>query len=836
MTTTPSLHLFGGAALRDETGAPVSGPAARRHPLALLALLATAPARTMGRSKLAGLLWPESPESRARRRLNSCVHRIRQGLGDDAVLSVGDELRLNTDLVECDVHRFESALEAGDHQRAVELYEGPLLDGFFLKGASEFEKHIERARDRLRTRYLEALEALAEEAAAAGDPSDAARWWRERAQAAPYDSRVTLRLMEALAAAGNRAEAIQVATTHRRLLQDELGASPDPAVEDLAERMKEAPPTGVTSPPTSPAPAELPAPSEHTPPIGSAGGAEAPTVGSEPRSRRLLRPGRIAAALIAIGMASAAVWLFAMGDSEPARPPVEERSVAVLPLNNTTPGGEDAYLAEAMTEEITSALTRVPELHVASRNSASKFDGAETTLAGFARELGVSHVVEGSVQRAGGRVRITVQLIDARADKHVWSETYERELTDLFEVQVDVARKVADRLAASFSERDRMRILGGTTDDAVAYDLYLRETAAVGRSPLDDRIAHLREAVARDSAFWPAWERLAYLYLEKEERGHGLRWADSSRMAIRRAIEHAESSELPRLEAWEAMVFGGDERETIARLRAAVEERRSDLSLVVALGHLLRLRGELPESARWFRHAASLDPLQSRRWQTLFPGYWWAGMYGPAERVLRRAVELDPQRPQPWWQFSFHWMIQGRFQQALAALDSAEAKGLAHTSLRRGFVLWWAGEVDEAAAIFRRFDPDSVSGTPLDLPAPMAHALYASGDSARADSIVARFRQVLASQAVEPFDPEWRVFPRLQLAALEGDTERALELFRTYVERGGRDPTWYLQSPLFAALREDPAFRAELRELERLVDGMRRRMERDLRQEGSDYR
>lgn len=109
-----SLNLLGGAVLEDEAGTPVSGVAGRRHPLALLALLATASSRTMPRGKLVGLLWPESPESRARARLNTCVHNVRTALGEDALLSVGDELRLSDESLDCDVWRFERARELLD--------------------------------------------------------------------------------------------------------------------------------------------------------------------------------------------------------------------------------------------------------------------------------------------------------------------------------------------------------------------------------------------------------------------------------------------------------------------------------------------------------------------------------------------------------------------------------------------------------------------------------------------------------------------------------------------------------------------------------------------------
>ncbi|MFW6193029.1 MAG: AfsR/SARP family transcriptional regulator [Gemmatimonadota bacterium] len=207
------LKLLGGAVLEDEEGV-VTGPAARPRPLALLSLLATAPARTLSRGKLVGLLWPESPERAARNRLNTYVHQVRRELGGEVLASAGADLRLDETVVTCDVWRFREAVEAGDLERAAALYVGPFLDGFRLGGSSAFEKWVDSERSRLRRSYLAALEELAEAASGAGEREEAVRWWRARFEEDPLDSRVVRRLMEAMAAAGNRPAALRAAEEH----------------------------------------------------------------------------------------------------------------------------------------------------------------------------------------------------------------------------------------------------------------------------------------------------------------------------------------------------------------------------------------------------------------------------------------------------------------------------------------------------------------------------------------------------------------------------------------------------------------------------------------------
>lgn len=226
------LRLLGGAILTDAAGA-AAGIASRRLPLALLA---TAPSRTLSRAKLVALLWPESPERTARNRLSTTVHRVRRALGEGVLVSVGEDLRLDAAAIACDVCAFEEALATGDHRGAVELYGGPFLDGFHLNGSFEFEEWLGRERQRLRHGYEAALEDLAGEAERAGDVGGAVHWWRLRAAEDPYDTRVAHRLVGALAAAGNRAEALRVAESHTGLLEEELGAVPDLDLQEAAAR------------------------------------------------------------------------------------------------------------------------------------------------------------------------------------------------------------------------------------------------------------------------------------------------------------------------------------------------------------------------------------------------------------------------------------------------------------------------------------------------------------------------------------------------------------------------------------------------------------------------
>lgn len=235
--STLTLQLLGGlhARLGDE---PLAGRAGQRKRLALLALLAAAPTRAMSRDRIVAMLWPEHESSRARHQLAAATHDLRGASMASLFLVNGDEMRLNPECADCDLWRFDCALSAGDSHRAIEQYGGPLLDGFHLAGVPEFQRWAEVERDRQARRYAAALECAAAHAMGHGDPQAAVEWLKRRAALDPYDSRVAIGLMRALAAAGNAPAAIQRALEHSALVREEFDTEPDPEINRIADALR----------------------------------------------------------------------------------------------------------------------------------------------------------------------------------------------------------------------------------------------------------------------------------------------------------------------------------------------------------------------------------------------------------------------------------------------------------------------------------------------------------------------------------------------------------------------------------------------------------------------
>src|SRR5436309_3291126 len=227
------LELLGTLSLRNETH-PVPAAAQQKRPLGLLAILGLAGRQGLSRDRIEAYLWPESSGARAQHALDQTVYAIRHALGSDVILATARELRLNPELVRVDVWEFEQAILASQWTAAVGHYKGPLLDGFHFADSHELDSWIESNRSRLRLEYQKTIEFLANSSAEAGDHSQSVTWWRRLANSDPLSPGATKKLMLALAAAGDRAGAVQYARVYQELVRQELEMEPDAEIEDLA--------------------------------------------------------------------------------------------------------------------------------------------------------------------------------------------------------------------------------------------------------------------------------------------------------------------------------------------------------------------------------------------------------------------------------------------------------------------------------------------------------------------------------------------------------------------------------------------------------------------------
>jgi TolB-like protein/Tfp pilus assembly protein PilF len=299
-----------------------------------------------------------------------------------------------------------------------------------------------------------------------------------------------------------------------------------------------------------------------------------------------------------------------------------DKTIAVLPFENLSADKENAFFADGVQNEILTDLAKIADLQVISRTSVLLYKaGNPRNLREIGQQLGVGHVLEGNVQRAGGKVRVNAQLVDTRTDKHLWAQTYDRDLADVFAIQSEIAQKIADQLEAKISPREKAAIEEQPTKDLAAYDLYIRATALMDRAayPLDDErpkddlqaVDLLNQAIARDPAFLLAYCRLAEahdeVYLDNVDH-------TPSRLALAKAAIDA------------AFRLNPDSGE--AHLALAVHFYHGYFDYDRAHDELAIALRTLPNNARLFEWSGLIDRRQNR--------------WHDAVRNLERAMELDP--------------------------------------------------------------------------------------------------------------------------------------------------------------------------------------------------
>lgn len=236
-----TLLILGGFTLDGPPLREARGGLTQRRAEAVLATLAVAGPHGATRDRVVGLLWPEHDEARARHCLRNQLSLIRHSLGASVVLEAGGSMRLDHALVNTDVEHFEAAVAAGASEDAVSRYRGPLLDGFHVDGAAAFDRWMEKERTRLARTFGEQLEQLALTAEASDDWRQAAHWWWRAAQQDSYSTRCAIRLVRALVASGDRAQALHEAEAHARRLRTELEIEPDNALLVEIERIRHGP-------------------------------------------------------------------------------------------------------------------------------------------------------------------------------------------------------------------------------------------------------------------------------------------------------------------------------------------------------------------------------------------------------------------------------------------------------------------------------------------------------------------------------------------------------------------------------------------------------------------
>ena len=451
---------------------------------------------------------------------------------------------------------------------------------------------------------------------------------------------------------------------------------------------------------------------------------------------------------------------------------ISNKSIAVLPFDNLSRDPDNAYFAEGVQDEILTRLAKVADLKVISRTSTQHFKSAPDNLPQIAKQLGVAHILEGSVQKSGEQVRVNVQLINALTDAHLWGDTYDRKLTDIFAVESDIAKTIADALQAKLTGSEKNSIAKAPTTNPEAYELYLKGRFFWNkRSGVDLRkaIDYFNQAIAKDPNYALAYAGLADSYMLLPNYG------------------------------------GASTKEAVAPARAAVTKAlQLDDSLAEAhasFGLLNTLELHLEQAVGDFERAIQLNPNYATAHHWLMLGQLALGRFDQAIAEGKRATELDPLSLIINADFSWAYFCARRSDQAETqarkTLEIDPRFFLAHYYL--GGISQFKGRLNEAISEFQKAVELNNDAYSL---AMLGRAYARAGKKDEAQKILARMNEEAKSRYIAPY--AWALI-RLGL----GEKERAIdELDRAY-QTGDTNYLFVIKvDPLLDELRGDPRFDA----------------------------
>jgi TolB-like protein/class 3 adenylate cyclase/Tfp pilus assembly protein PilF len=314
---------------------------------------------------------------------------------------------------------------------------------------------------------------------------------------------------------------------------------------------------------------------------------------------------------------SPAVARFSSGKAADVGLPITEKSIAVLPFENLSSDKANAYFAEGIQDEILTRLSKIADLKVISRTSTQRYKSAPENLSEIARQLGVAHVLEGSVQKSGDAVRVNVQLIKAANDSHLWADTFDRKLIDIFSVESEVAKAIADQLRAKLNGHEEQVIAAKPTDNVEAYDAYLRGLAYTLKTTTSPANAlgaqkYLREAVRLDPKFALSWALLSHV----DASGYIIQSLQPTVALREEARQAAETALTLQPNLGEALVAKGyyhyaclkDYDTAVHYFEQARQFLPNSSQIPESLAYVTRRRGQWDKSESYFNEAEQLDP------------------------------------------------------------------------------------------------------------------------------------------------------------------------------------------------------------------------------------
>ena len=511
----------------------------------------------------------------------------------------------------------------------------------------------------------------------------------------------------------------------------------------------------------------------------------------------------------------------------------DQKSIAVLPFTNLSVNKEDEFFSDGITEDILMQLSKIKDLRVISRTSVMQYKDTKKSIREIGKELNVAAILEGSIRRANNQVRIVAQLIDAKNDEHIWAESYDKNFEQIFEIQSDVAKKIAQALQAKLSFVEKQRIEKTPTENLSAYEYNLRGRNYYYRytsADNDKAIELFKYATVLDSNYAIAWAGLGDAYAQKFGRfSSSMNWLDSAINAGNKAIKIDSNSAEGFKALGTAYIYKGLKKNSFEVLHKAIERNPNYYPAIANLGITYDEAGELVEALYWLKKTIALNPVDIVAYSEIGETYRRLNEFQKAEYWFNKSIKVQPDYAQTYPYLALQYLEQNKTNEVKEQIKKM------HTYAPDDFIILEQaekinlilGNFSDTKEYFQsaiKANPSlenyyrSISGICL------AYIFKREGKNQEAENLLDKALNCRLKEVSEGGELMEMVYSIAGIYAIRNNKEESLKWLQKAINSGWRDYHTTERDPWFENVRGNEKFKTIMIQLKNRVEQMRNKV------------